>query len=422
MKHLFVLVILILPAIFQNCSDVAQFAGMRSVGDPPSAAGGVDDTGIKPDTGDSDVIVEVGPNPIPSGAYKNSIQFNCGDDSVHKERIDLSEPSVSSVELDIEGFFCPKQVDNLHVLLLMDFSGSMGLHRTSRDGPLAPGNDPQAAENCGRLESTIALLETISAQKSIEDKVKIAMVPFAGQVVEDFVIEFVDMEEFYQNLSANNICRYIVQDHSFGLDPTNPGALSRERPQGKIDASTNYRAAFEGAEEILKAVEGRKVVYMISDGYPTSGGRDPIEISIDAGERLRDKVSNMTLNAILLGAGTQKAQELLEYVAGSKERVRAVASASQLADEIVVFPPPEIDPETALASYASGRGDWQDLDFTFFEDLGGGQWQYQVKTTTLDIEAGTDIQSISVRVLGFEGTSFEHRVEIELARSGVNAL
>ena len=91
------------------------------------------------------------------------------------------------------------------------------------------------------------------------------------------------------------------------------------------------------------------------------------------------------------------------------------SNASQLAEEIVVFPPPTLDMTTAIAAYQGQDEDWQKFSFASFQDMGEGQWQYQTEEITIDL-TGNSNQEIRISVLGENGATFDHSLKINLLR------
>src|SRR5262249_37844952 len=147
--------------------------------------------------------------------------------------------------------------------------GSMGKHVPHPGEAAVPGNDPQTAGDCGRLQAAKAVLSQLAAAGQAD--LQIGFVPFAGNVLEERVVGLTSLAEFQKAATKDTFCSYVVQDASFGLDPGNAGGIQTP----SANSSTNYAAALARAEAMLKDQAGHKVVYFVSDGEPTSGGQDP---------------------------------------------------------------------------------------------------------------------------------------------------
>lgn len=330
----------------------------------------------------------------------------------------IDVPTESRVVTKIRGQFCPEASNKLTVLFVVDFSGSMGRHVPGMGLPEVPGNDPQIDGSCGRLRSAQAILAKIEAEKKPGDVVEIGMVPFAGGIVTDKIVKIADLATFKAQVSKDSFCQYVVQDASFGYDPGNPGGI--DGPAGflgfgKVDSSTNYTAAFTAAESLLTGVYGRKVSYFISDGEPTSGGADPVQAGIAAGNRMRQVVDNLTLNAILLGQMAPSAQQVLEQVTGSPDRVRKVELADELAKEIVLFPAASIDDSSAKATLAVEPYPRADLGLHFFgpHPTQAAIWIWETQPFVLQGKPGVStLNLVEVTARGADGTTYKSEIRI----------
>jgi hypothetical protein len=325
-------------------------------------------------------------------------------------------PKDSRVIAKVKGKFCPNAKAKMTVLFVVDFSGSMGRHVPERGGDAVDGNDPQVNGTCGRLEAARAIIDRISKEKGANDQVSIGMVPFAGGIVTNKIMEITDFDSFAANVSKDTFCQYVVQNASFGYDPQNPGGINgRVGLLNAVDSSTNYRAAFQAAESLLTNVYGRKVVYFISDGQPTSGGQDPVAAGIEAGAKLRENVDNLIMNGLLLGDVGPEARQVLEGVTGSPERVRNAEQASELAEKILDFPAASIDPATALAVLTAAPYKTEKLGFHFFGEhpTDKGIWIYETQPFVLVGKRGeTILHVVDVKAEGGDGSTHAARVEI----------
>lgn len=255
-------------------------------------------------------------------------------------------PANSQVQVQVKGQFCPTAQNSLTVLFLVDFSGSMGRHVASRQGSSQPGNDPLIDGSCGRMRGAQAVLEKIKATRKPSEQVLVGMVPFAGGIVSDKIIQMVDADTFAGLINQDSFCSYIIQESNGSTDPAAPGGIS----VAGVDASTNYSAAFMAAQSMLASSYGRKEVFFLTDGEPTSGGWDPVLAGITAGAALRANVANLTLNALILGDASPAAEQVLVGVAGSADRVRRVANTQELVEQIMNFPDAGIEEATGSAT------------------------------------------------------------------------
>lgn len=278
-----------------------------------------------------------------------------------------TEPDMK-IAATVKGEFCPKANDALTIFFIVDYSGSMGEHHPEENlSQTLPGNDPQTNGSCGRLRAAEAIMNKVEQAKKVGDKINVGLVPFAGNVLKSRIIPIIPIDEFEKHVNKDVFCQTVVQDEmEFGLDPAttgapagipldNPGGISGRMNGEMVNSSTNYQAAFQVSEALLMPVYGRKVVYFISDGQPTSPGmpgNDHVaakQAGSQAGAHFREVIDNLTLNALLLG-DVPGAIEVLADVAGSKDRVRTAANADELADKILEFPEGSIDESTGRAT------------------------------------------------------------------------
>lgn len=216
-----------------------------------------------------------------------------------------------ALQIQLHGDICPQSTHNLSILFIIDWSGSMAE------------NDPGSGSSCGRFDAMQAIVQAVRQQRQQGDNVKAGFIGFNERVASQE--NFQDFEAFAGSLDGSKICSH----------------------QG----STSYVAAFEGAEAMLRNVTGRKVIYFISDGYPTVGrttlnewlssdsdADDPAKDGIAAGQHLRDSITDVTMNGLLLGTDGAAARQVLADAMGAADRVRLVNDANQLATEIMKFP------------------------------------------------------------------------------------
>jgi hypothetical protein len=331
----------------------------------------------------------------------------------------VAVPDDGKVVTKVKGAFCPQSRHALTVLLVVDYSGSMGRHVHDQGGPEVPGNDPQVNGSCGRLRAAQAILDRIMRDKAPGDTVNVGMVPFAGGIVTSKVIPLVDAAAFTAHVNKDEFCQYVVQDASFGYDPINPGGIdgggSGFLGLGSVDSSTNYRAAFTAAQSMLSGVYGRKAVYFVSDGEPTSGGADPVQAGIEAGRALRANVDNLTLNGLLLGAMGPGAEQVLVEVAGSPDRVRRAESADELANEILNFPDASIDESTGRATLFVAPYPAANLGLRYLakDPSRDGVWRYETQPFVLMGRPGeTVLNLVEVTAQGSDGSTYRSIVKI----------
>lgn len=347
-------------------------------------------------------------NPVDDGSYGKGGKGK-GEEPQLPEKPAIEVAEESKVTTKVKGKFCPTAKNKLTVLFVVDYSGSMGKHVPSPKAGILNGNDPQINGSCGRLRAAEAIVNKLQSKLGPEDKVTIGMVPFAGGIVTEKIIDLMDLNDFAALITKDNFCQYVVQSPLFGLDPTNPGAILSPGN----DASTNYRAAFTAATSLLSGVYGNKEVFFISDGEPTSGGADPIQAGIEAGSQLRARVDNLTLNALFLGdSGRAAARQVLVAVAGSEQRVREADNADQLADAIVSFPEAMIDESSgrALLTIPPYKPE-ADLGLVYLKQEGPGVWTYETRPfVLLGIKGKTVEHTVTVTAQGKDGSTHKATV------------
>lgn len=306
-------------------------------------------------SGEAPRYAEKPPEPI-----GRSFVLGCArsDDEVVRERIEVK--ARQTVNATVTGELCLQGAARATVLFVIDMSGSMGKHRRPDTGEIAVGNDPtvlgqqggqgsQAADTCGRLAAVTALLARLEAEMgdAAGSSVDVGLVAFAGDILPERVVKPLPLAAFRDQMSSEQICRYVVQSSEFGTHPQNPGGLS-----DSAGSSTNYAAALDQATLLLASQPAGRTVYFVSDGEPTSapGGADPLSASVRAAARLRGLGSDVVLNGLLLGADGAKARSVMTEVVGAPERVRLAAKADELAGEVLSFPTPNLAPETVTAT------------------------------------------------------------------------
>lgn len=285
----------------------------------------------------------------------NETSFKSGNKKEPGEQTPISKPTQKSIKIpckdgeskmsttvsgsvktsvSIEGEFCgiPGKTaeGNLTAFFILDYSGSMLR------------NDPIVDGSCGRLKAAQAIVAKLESSINKDVKLSAGLLQFDDKALPPVLPEA--LNSFKSHLIESKFCE-------------NTGG------------ATNYEAAFTAAKDVLKNVEGNKVIYFISDGLPTKAGTGGItSIFTDstdvhaagtkAAESLRSEVKDLTLNAIYLGNIDDGLQDLdpdvkpetyLEQITGDKKNVKLAANADALAAEIVKFDTPdvsELDQET----------------------------------------------------------------------------
>lgn len=341
-------------------------------------------------------------------AQRLNQQVSCGSGDNPLLQVDRSlTPSPFGLEVALNGELCPAAPNKLTVLLVVDFSSSMGRHVSS--GVTKPGNDPEINGSCGRLRAASAIIEKLAKDQGINDDIRVGLLPFASDVVSSRVIAPVPLGTFKSMLNRNQLCAFIVQSS---------GVIGRAGYEGgfsapNINGSTNYQAALIDARNTLTLKDGHKSIYFITDGAPTSGGANPEQAGIDAGLDLRNKVNNLTLNALVLG-NEPKANDILKAITGSADRVRVASSADQLATEILNFPKPLLN---ASSVHATISHDGQDRPLTinsFHQDANKpSSWIWRVDPFFLNGAPGkTHIYQISVAAADQSGTVYHQKLRL----------
>ncbi len=251
----------------------------------------------------------------------------CSKESKYTEeelRIGVKEDK--SAKILVNGEFCPQAPARLSIVFLIDFSLSMYNEKEGR------GNDPVVNGSCGRLDAARAIIN--SHKQNIADvdaKITASVVQFSSTL--EGKIEPTPLEDFKDELTTKNFC------------------------QGTTN--TNYKVAFETATEMLRDVNGTKVVYLISDGMPTEGGGGAREnaprhrdAAQEAADDMRKELKLLTYNTVYLGNIHDLEEEnfdpkaFLEELTGAPERVKLVEKAENLAAEILKLEKPPVDIDT----------------------------------------------------------------------------
>jgi hypothetical protein len=310
----------------------------------------------------------------------------------------LSGPKGTSVI--IRGQFCtkdltPKKTEALHVVLVNDFSGSMGM--------AAKGADPRRSDGgCGRLDAAKAItsrlqsmLATAGPDKVAPD-IKVASVVFGStaRVAEPFK----DLQSFVTtSITPENFC-------------------------GADMAGTNYQAAFDTTASQLNSVMGPKIIYFISDGAPTTYGSglrsetNP-DIAKSAGSDSANKlkaIEGVELNIVYL-KDPESSQDpsiyLNSLINNDPNRLKFAQNASDLVTQVKLIELPR--PNMLSDVGASG----------ILESPQDGSRNFSVKILPLDQERGIwSFETEAIPLNGRAGEAIDYRAIIRVNTDAGEAL
>lgn len=246
------------------------------------------------------------------------------------------EPRGNKYGVVLTGQFCQSSASDLYILFIVDNSASMGKHFS---GILAKkGNDPQVKDDkglptCGRLRGAKAILKKFQDPGLAHVKTRIGVLSFASRVIEAKEIKEPNAP----------ITESLVSDKPFCETINQPGI---SQPGGIVVPGilyeTNYEAALLKAKDVLQNIPGQKLIYFITDGEPTDPGSGdlPLARAIEAANKLRTEVKDLTINAIFLNADNPtNAKETLGKITADPKRVLLAANPDEIATKIVEFPP-----------------------------------------------------------------------------------
>jgi len=344
---------------------------------------------------------------------KEVLNFKCApgqDASI--ATIDYTGDADKRVHAQIQGEFCPQSMGKLNIVVVVDFSSSMGRHYVTSDN-LREGFDPiDENGSCGRLRAIDTIYKKIQASTKPGDQVNIGLVAFAGGVLRNYsTASLISDREFAGMINRDSLCSYVAQSSQFANDP---GAVSGRQGLfgGNVDPSTNYQAAFDRTRELLAGQNGRNVVYFISDGEPTSPFANPVEAGIQAGERLRTEIANLTVNGLLLGEPGQEAFEVLRKVTGSTgsdSRVVYAKNAAELETKILTFPEAVIDETSGVGRVFVEPYPEKALGLAYLRALPGAAqptWEFRTQPLVLLGRPGETVDNrVVVEAKGVDGST-----------------
>ena len=215
----------------------------------------------------------------------------------------------------VAGEFCPqaKLGGDVTVLFVIDHSGSM--EGTGPEGP----NDKTTNGSCGRFKAAEVIAQKFGSMA--DTNVQAGVIGFSGSSRVDLKLG---------SLAALNA----VADKSKLFCGSDPG-----------NASTNYHAAFTETKNLIANVPGKKLVYFISDGSPTSGPGSPQASGLTAAQALR-QIPDVTLFALFVGytkGNANNPQGYLEQITGDPKAVRVTANATELVQAAAALAQPLIN-------------------------------------------------------------------------------
>jgi hypothetical protein len=296
-----------------------------------------------------------------------ALNINCKESPTNAD-IQNTLNTEEGMQYFINAELCPKGIGSLSVLLVIDYSQSMQFPENLVD-VYGPGKDPIVDNTCGRLKATAAIFQNIKDHSISTDQIDISVIKFSDDLMDDEMLKNIPLDEFESHLTKDFFC----------------GG----------DGLTNYGAALNGAHDLLKDNNNRKLVYFVTDGKPyipkldedgnkiwttikdANGNDVPTTVkdvekakkdASDAMLKIRNDIQELTFYAIYLKDPKKDEAEALTYLKDLAEdekynNVRIVSAAKELPTEITKFPIPglEIDPSTVKAFLTSKKGGTEDL-------------------------------------------------------------
>jgi hypothetical protein len=319
-------------------------------------------------------------------------------ESVLKTNFAGEKPMLVSIEGEICGIQAEKVENNLSVFFILDFSGSMF------QSVAKPGNDPVVGGSCGRLNAATAIATKMEATQAQGVNVQMGAMQFAASSLTH--IPMTDLQSFKDSLSVENYC------------------------QGKD--GTNYESALNEAKTQLQGVEGRKLVYFITDGAPTIQDSllgSPLDSGLTTATDFRNSTQDLTFNAIYLNSGGPSnatnpnsnfdPKNYLGQIVGNPDNVKLVNNAADLAKEILEFETPELitlNPDSANMVHAAAKFGENDvkIESLVADPSREGVWKFVTEPILLFAEQGRRVtNSITLKVQTSDGNEHTASVEIE---------
>lgn len=347
----------------------------------------------------------------PSAKFDTQLNIPCvdGKSLLVKKLSGTNDPIVS-----LEGEFCGSAKlsaeSKLTVLFIVDSSGSM---RSS---------DPTTSGSCGRLKATEQIVNSLKAASSAEINVGIhSFGDLSRSVSEPTVLENVN-----QFLNPNTLCRF---------------------DQG----GTNYESAMTKAMETLQNIDGKKVVYFVTDGAPSVSGTSqsnlviprtvirtqaeaqrilsPIyQAGLNAANKLRS-VDQVLLYALFLkeppsatgnsdNVYAEDPETYLKKIAGDPQRFRLATSAEELAEKIAEFDTPtdlNLEPTTVVATLETTGFASKTIKITSLNPTDKpGIWKFVSEPFPLNTRAGEVIlNNVTISVKSSDGQTLKTIAKID---------
>ncbi|MBM4251462.1 MAG: VWA domain-containing protein [Deltaproteobacteria bacterium] len=310
-------------------SGTSSSSGIPKLGEQGNpGSGGSSGSGDGTGSGGSEDGQGKGPSSLFSDA-SGVLWMPCRDSAAGNGNFSSDFFAKVGAKVRVAGEFCPqaKIGGDVTVLYVIDHSGSM--EGAGEEGP----NDPTSNGLCGRFKAAEVIAKKFASMP--DTKVQTGVIGFSGAARVDLQLGSLDA------LNA-------VVDKSklfCGSDPSN--------------ASTNYHAAFTEAKKLIEKVPGKKIVYFISDGSPTTGPNNPSTSGLAAAQALR-QIPDLTLFALFVGYTKGKAnnpQGYLEQITGNPKAVRVTANATELVQAAAALAQPlvTIAPSDVVAQVTSGQ-------------------------------------------------------------------
>lgn len=338
---------------------------------------------------------------------------------------DLQVAEDSELLLKIKGRFCREDSSSdVTVLFIIDYSSSMGRHMAF-DKEFS-GSDPRQDKNgntsCGRLDAARAVVKNFTDSSGI----KLGVLPFASKTYKPNQLDPIKLDEFSEQFlegqkGLESFCSNIFQDalNDEGISDLVPGEIN----SGGYKGSTNYEDAFKSAYRLLLRVEGRKVIYFITDGLPTTSNfnGDPKRAAKAAADRLQG-LDNLTLYSFILDAEdpSEKVEgyETLVDIVGSSNRVKRVKDAHELSVEAGKVEELEFNSNSIEANLTIDSLDVQKtLSIEKFSKDTRGVWIFETEEFLLQNQAQAQVRRKIPHIIEVKATSTDgaqHKGNIQI--------
>lgn len=311
--------------------------------------------------------------------------------------------------INISASICPEVKQKVHVLFIIDNSGSMGKHSHNN-----PGNDPQVTENgiqtCGRLKGAQAVIGRFLSDQYKNISIGMSVISFASDVIESKNLLSPGQKLTKDIVSEKIFCETVIQSLAY----RQPGGISPHR----ISSATNYQASFRRAKELLSKVEGKKEIYFITDGEPTASSTytyDHEESAIDAANSLRSEYPDLTIKAIFLNASEpHKSINLLSKITGDQNLVLLASNPDDIARKVISFPSIKLDTNSIKATIYAPSASPYTITPSITQDTNNPEiWNYKIPSLALHSENGVETENkIEVSVQDTQGNTLKSTLKI----------